>query len=334
MRIRDVIIIIAIILGLLSLLYLLEVFLLLFAAIVFAVFIRGIVDFVSLKLHVRHYLASLLIVIILVVAGVGGAFLVLPSTVQQLQTLSVEFPRAVGELQESLDEQGWIQFLLGQIENIDYEQLRATLAQQAFGTFSSVFGTLATFLIIAILGLYLAIDPYTYRDGFVRLFPKNKRQRTERILSELKTKLHNWLIAKSISMSIIGVLTFIGLLLLGIPLAVALAVIAAFFTLIPNVGPVLSAIPAVILAFVQGPQQALYVIILYVGIQAVETYLVTPLVERKTLALPPALILVAQIIFGIFFGLLGIVLATPLLLTAIVLIRRLYIEDVLNDTKL
>ena len=125
-------------------------------------------------------------------------------------------------------------------------------------------------------------------------------------------------------------LTTIGLWLLDVPLALVLGLIAALFTFIPNIGPILSAIPAVLFGLTVSPQQALYVGLLYGGIQVVESYLLTPLVQRKTIELPPALTLAAQVLLGVTFGGLGVALAAPLTAVTVVGTRMLYVEDALG----
>ena len=135
-------------------------------------------------------------------------------------------------------------------------------------------------------------------------------------------------------MTIIGVLTTVGLWIMGIPLALALGIIAAIFTFIPNIGPVLSAIPAVLLGLIDSPQQALYIAALYVGIQTVESLMITPLIQRKTVSLPPALTLSAQVLLGVILGGLGVALATPMAAAALVLTRMLYVDDTQTDASL
>jgi predicted PurR-regulated permease PerM len=132
-------------------------------------------------------------------------------------------------------------------------------------------------------------------------------------------------------MTAIGLLTGIGLALLGIPLAFVLAVIAALLTFVPNIGPVVSAVPAVLLGLIRSPGTALAVLGLYLGVQMVESYLLSPIIDRKTVYLPPAATIAAQLVMGVAAGLLGVALATPLLAVAIVLVRTLYVEDALGD---
>lgn len=127
-------------------------------------------------------------------------------------------------------------------------------------------------------------------------------------------------------MFIVGVLTTLGLWFLSIPMALTLGLLAAILTFIPNIGPIISAIPAILIAITQSPTSAVYVIALYIVIQAVESYVITPLIQGKTIAQPPALVIFSQLIMGLLTGFLGLSLATPLLAALSVIIKRIDVE--------
>lgn len=190
------------------------------------------------------------------------------------------------------------------------------------------FSELCCFLFI---GLFLAYDPQTYRNGLVRLIPIKKRKRAQEVLDEVTSTLRWWLVGKFFSMAIIGFFTTIGLWLLGVPLAITLGLIAAILTFVPNLGAILATLPAVLIAASQDLDKAFYVVILYIVIQTVESNVITPTIQEKTISLPPALTISAQLLMAILVGGLGLVLATPLTAMLVVLLRMLYIEDVLNE---
>jgi predicted PurR-regulated permease PerM len=133
-----------------------------------------------------------------------------------------------------------------------------------------------------------------------------------------------------VSMVEVGTLIAVGLWLLGVPLALTVALLTAALGFIPNIGPVVSAVPAVLLALTQGPAQALYVALLYLGVQSFDGYVVTPLVQQRTVSLPPALLLLAQVLLGVLLGGVALTLATPLAVVALVLVKKLYVEGVLE----
>lgn len=206
------------------------------------------------------------------------------------------------------------------------------LLSRVTGIASSALAALSGFVIVLFLGLYLALEPKLYIGGLVRLVPKPQRERAREVLAILYDTLKWWLVARFISMAAIGVLTWIGLAALGIPLAFVLAVLAAVLTFIPYVGPVLSALPPALLALADDPMKAVWVLVLFVGIQIVESYLVTPLIERKAVRLPPALTIPLQVLITLLAGTLGLLLASPLVAVAMVLVQTLYVEDTLGDT--
>jgi predicted PurR-regulated permease PerM len=123
------------------------------------------------------------------------------------------------------------------------------------------------------------------------------------------------------------VLTWLGLTLLGVPLALILAVLAGLLAFIPNIGPVIAAVPAVLLSLLEGPQMALYVALLYIGVQTVESYLITPFIQRRTVSLPPALTIAAQFLLGMQAGGFGLFVATPLAAVGLTLAQRLRSPD-------
>jgi predicted PurR-regulated permease PerM len=192
-------------------------------------------------------------------------------------------------------------------------------------------GALAAPLVILVIGVYLAVDPELYRRGLMSLVPRGRRDRAQQVLERTGEALWGWLWGRLFSMSLIGVTTFIGLWLLGIPIALSLALIAFVTNFIPYVGPLLSAIPAVLIALTVGPMQPVYVLLLYGGIQLVETNVITPVVEQKSVNLPPVLTVSTQMLAGLLFGPLGILFATPLAAMISVLVKTLYVEDVLGE---
>jgi predicted PurR-regulated permease PerM len=136
----------------------------------------------------------------------------------------------------------------------------------------------------------------------------------------------------------IGILTFIGLSILGIPMATTLAILAGLLNFIPNFGPILAAAPAVLVAFAPhgsqtdlNPSLALYTIIMYIIIQLLEGWVITPFFQQRAVELPPALIVIAQVLFAMLLGPLGLILATPMLAATLVLLRMVYVEDILGD---
>jgi predicted PurR-regulated permease PerM len=195
------------------------------------------------------------------------------------------------------------------------------------GSFSTTVGAIANFFIIIVTGIFLASSPKIYTRGFTKLFPVHFRPRLREVMDKTQYSLSLWMVAKLISMLVVGIFTAIGLKFLGMPMPYALALIAALFSFIPNIGPYLALAPAVLIALMQGGNMYIYVLILYFSIQIVESYLITPMIEKKMVHLPPALTLFWLVLLGIITGILGLILATPILAALIVIISELYVKD-------
>ena len=200
-----------------------------------------------------------------------------------------------------------------------------------FPVISSVFEAVAGILIIIFVAIYIAISPRTYYDGVIHLVPHPKRDRAHEVLTDLGETLRGWLTARLIAMVVIGVVTGGALALLGVRAAVALGVIAGLMELIPFYGPIIAAIPAIGVALVESPQQALYVVILYLLIQQFEGNLLTPLLLKSRLELPPVMTIVAVTSLGLIFGVIGMLAAEPLVASVMLLVRKLYVRDVIGD---
>jgi predicted PurR-regulated permease PerM len=311
-----------------------QVFLLVIAGILVAVFLSALAQWVQ-GLTKVSYRGSLGVVLLSIIAllWVSGYFAA-PSIGRQMDELADRLPRAIERLEKQINEYPWGRRLLSETKDKDALADAKNIFSRATGALSITLGFVASLVIVLFIGVYAAVEPSIYRRGFLVLIPTQHRDRTGEVVSGVVDTLQWWLIGKFISMTIIGVLTTVGLWIMGIPLALALGIIAAIFTFIPNIGPVLSAIPAVLLGLIDSPQQALYIAALYVGIQTVESFMITPLIQRKTVSLPPALTLSAQVLLGVIFGGLGVALATPMAAAALVLTRMLYVDDTETDAGL
>jgi hypothetical protein len=224
----------------------------------------------------------------------------------------------------------WTQAL--QNLNLGYPKLTELQIMSAVtAVFSTVMQSGINLFVTLFIGFYMAISPDTYLQGFTHLIPKSKRERGCEILSALGHALRWWLVGRFASMAIVGVLTTIALQLINMPLALVLGVIAGLFTFVPYIGPIMSAVPAVLVALLESPVMALYVIVIYFVVQFIEGNFITPLLMERAVSLPPAVLLLAQFSMGIFYGLFGVLLATPLTIVLIIMIQMLYVQDVNRD---
>jgi len=321
-------------LGLWLLAGLAQVALLAFGGVLLALFFRSISDFVARHTPLSPGLslaAVLAVLATLVAAAVAG---IAPKIASQLDQLIQTLPIAVDRMVADLRGYTWGRWLIDEASRLGDSLHAPRMLSQATSFLSSTLGILTGALVVLFIGLFVAAEPKLYRHGALRLFPPSARSRAAEILGETAHALRFWILGRVVSMTIIGVLTWIGLAVLGVKLALSLALLAAVLTFIPYIGPTLSVIPAALLGLLHSPQTALYVVALYLGVQLLESYLITPLVQRSAVKLPPALTLVAQIAMGLLVGALGVMFAAPLVVALIVLVKRAYVGDVLGDPEM
>ncbi len=194
----------------------------------------------------------------------------------------------------------------------------------------ALLSAVAGVVVIAFLGLYMAMQPAHYRGGLVRLFPPRRRRRIDEVLLKIGDALWAWTLGRLAAMALIAIGSTAGLWMIGIPLPVTLGVIAGFLNFVPNLGPLLASIPPILFGLQQGGNSALYVAGFYLALQVLESYCITPLIDQQQVRLPPALTLAGQLLLGMVAGFMGLLLATPLLAAAHVLVRELYVKDILE----
>lgn len=307
-----------------------QILLLLFVSILFALFLRSIADFFIAHTPLGPKTSLTITVVLFLTLAVGGVSLVAPGLAEQVDQLSTTFPQSLDQLERTIREKTWIPDAL--LPRNAFQMLQKQLMTgRALGMFSTVFGVAGGILVVFFVGLYLAASPDTYKEGLLTFFGPKRRDRVAEILLHLDSTLRWWLLGRVAAMSIVGVMIWIGLSVIGFPLALVLAIVAAVCEFVPYIGPFLAAIPAVILGATRGPQYALYVIAVYIVVQTIESYVMTPFIEKKTVWLPPAVTIMAQVLFGLLWGALGILVATPLTATIVVLTKKLYLEDVLGE---
>jgi predicted PurR-regulated permease PerM len=197
--------------------------------------------------------------------------------------------------------------------------------------FSGLLSTIISILVVLFLAFYFVADPDTHTRGIIRLVPIRIRPRAMEILRSLDRSLRNFLEAQVLLMLLTGVSTAIVLALMGVPLAGALGTITGLFSFVPNFGPLVSLVPIVAVALINTPQQLGLIIVVYYVLQFIQSQLITPLLMGQEVNLPPAVILLSQIVAGIFFGFLGLLLSVPLAAIGVTLVREIYIKDLLGD---
>ena len=323
---------IAVIVLLLLVWYAVNVLLLAFAGILLAVLLRGIASLISdyTRLPIGW---SLAVTILLIVTVIGlGIWYLAPKIAGQADNIMESLPRSVNNIEEKIRQYSWGRRLLEQMPAPEkmLSDRQDTLSRIT-GAFSTTFGILTDVIIVLFIGLYLAVNPKTYLSGIKHLFPLDKRKRAAEVLEEIGRALRWWITGQLIIMLAVGTLTFLGLWLIGLPFSLALAFLAGLFEFIPFLGPILAFIPIILLALLDSPTTALYATGIYLLVQQAESYLITPLVQKKAVELPPALTVFSVVLMGVLTGSLGVLLATPLMVVVLVTVRMVYVRDILGD---
>lgn len=305
--------------------------LLVFAGVLLAIFLSGMAMFIHHRAPVPRGVALALVVIGLVALLVGAGWLAGPRLADQTGQLSERLPQAVDQLRSALQEYGWGETLLASAPAPREAVGGSDVVSSVTGFFSTFLSGLTNLVIVVIIGLYLAANPSLYVNGAVHLVPIPKRERARELLSALGRGLRWWLIGRIASMVVVGALTAVGLLIIGVPLAFTLGFIAAVLSFVPYIGPIASAVPAMLVALAESTQLVLYVVLVYFAVQILESNLITPLIQKRAVELPPALLITAQVFAGLLAGILGIIVATPLAVATIIIVQVVYVEDILGD---
>jgi predicted PurR-regulated permease PerM len=305
-----------------------DVVLLAFAGALFAIVL------VRLAAPLQRWLsprAALAVVVVLLMVLVGlGAWLVGANVASELQQLSDTLPRAWQRMREWLGSHAAGRWLVQTLGAAAQEQPQGW-AERAVATVGRAFnGSLAaagSALLVLALGIYLAADPATYRRGALRLFEPAQRPRVAAALDAVTLSLSRWLKSQAVSMLAVGVLTAIGLTVLGLPLVFTLSVLTAALDFVPYLGSLAASVIIVAVAFGEGERQALAAAVMCLVVQQIEAYVVQPVAQRWAVRLPPALSLLSVLVFGLLFGLAGALLAVPLMVVVVTLVQQWRDDD-------
>jgi predicted PurR-regulated permease PerM len=319
------------ILGLALLLWSLRgLLILVFGAVLVAVILSLIAHPLRKRLRFPDW-AALLTAVVAVIGVFALAFMLFgQQAAEQASTLREAIPRAWETLLQRLEPLGLAEPVRQGIAGAQGTAGGGGVLAGVGRFVMSVGGGIADALLVIVGGIYLAAQPRLYRSGLLKLFPPGSRDNVERALDDSWTALRLWLVGRLVSMTFIGLLTGIGLWLLGIPGWLALAVIAFILEFVPFVGPILAAVPAILLALALDPVKALWVAALYLGIQQLEGNVIEPLVQQRAVDLPPALLLFAIVAGAFLFGPPGVIFAAPLAVVLFVMVKRLYVREALG----
>ncbi len=337
----------ALLLLIFSFYYLIHVWLIIFASVLTAVFLLSLVEYLTRLPWVGRHLARLphgvlLGVVVLGLLAIFSVFIALfgHELVSQLEDLKAMVPQAVDYLHQAL--KGYptaYEWLSSRDWVIELRNDPAAfLAQFSEGAMShlpsyvgGVLSGIGNLVIIMILGLFLAISPQVYRHSFIALVPKDNRDKAAYLLERSYRAMQQWLVGQFVVMSFVGVTTGVALWLMGIPFALALGFIAFLLDFVPVLGPWLSAVPILLLTLIVAPDMLLWVAVMIVVVQQLESYVVAPIIQHRMVDLPPVALLLSQIIMGSVTGILGIALAAPVMVVLIVWVQVVYVKFMLGD---
>lgn len=312
--------------------YAIDVVLLAFFSVLIAILLRTPANWLARHTPLGPNWAFGLVAVLAVSLLVGAGVLFGKGIAAQTLELSKQVPQIIESIREELRKHEWTSLIF------ELSQNAAEQSGQGFGfigqgvrLIGSTFGALGNVVIVVLIAAFLAAQPQIYVSGFLRLVAVRRRARVREVLETIGHVLQRWLVGQAFLMLLVALTTGTGLFLLGVPLALPLALLAGLLEFVPYFGPIIAGVPAVLIAFSQDPELAVKVIVLYVVVQSALGYLVEPYVQHKAVYLPPGLIIFSQILLGLIIGGLGLAVATPLAAATMVAVNMLYVEDVLGD---
>jgi predicted PurR-regulated permease PerM len=306
-----------------------EILFILFAGILLGVFLDGMVKIFTGYTPLSHAWAVGIVLLAFGSILVAIGWLIGHPLVDEMNRLYEHLSQGIQQIHSRLKEMTWLQPLIPETQTLLSNS--ANVLSGLTGFLSTSLGIVVNGIIILFVGIYLILHPAFYIENGLRILPPAKRERALEVITALGRGLRRWVYGRLATMAIVGVLTAIGLAIVGLDLAIPLGVIAGILAFVPYIGPILSIIPAVLVALAEGSSMVGSVLIVYLIVQTLESYLLTPLIQKQAVAIPPALLISVQVIMGVLVGSVGVMLATPMAVSVIILIQMLYMEDVLDE---
>ncbi len=300
-----------------------DLLLLAFAGILVALFLRAVTKLLERLTHLTSSVSYLATLLLLCGMIVGIVLLLVPGLTTQLSEIVSLLPQSLQQIEKPLLERAWGRELLDEMHRLlQGEAVRARIPQIA----GAVSNGAIDLVLIAAIGFFAALNPRGYREGTLILIPEPTRARIRRTARALHEQLMWWLLGQALSMSLMGVACGIGLWLLGVRLPWTLGLMTGVAVFIPYAGTITAGIPSVLMGLQRSPQTALYVLIFYTALHLLEGYALTPYVQRRTVRLPPVLMILSQFLMWNVAGVLGVALAAPLTTAGIALVKEAYLH--------
>ncbi|CAN5358740.1 AI-2E family transporter [soil metagenome] len=300
-----------------------RVIILLFAGTLIAGYFRGLSGFIGRRTGWSSKLTLPIAIVGTLFILAGITWLIGSEASSQTTELKEALPGAIENVKNFLNETDVGRAMSDKLSELEGSNDLSTYVSFLF---RSTFGFLGDILIILIIGIFFTASPRLYIDGLLQLIPPAGREKGENVVQNLGSGLKKWLAGKFLAMLAVFILTAVGLLIIGVPMWLALALLAGILNFVPNFGPIAAGIPAVLIALAISPATAGIVAILYLVVQLLESGLINPMAQKKLIKIPPALIIISQLLVGALTGIWGVILATPLVLVVIILVRELYVK--------
>jgi predicted PurR-regulated permease PerM len=303
------------------------VLMLAFGGVVLATAVRAAALPLSERLHISRTWAVGIVFALLIALVIGGGYLFGKQIASETTQLWSAVKEATGKVEALLNETAFGTWL---VENVRGAADPEAMSKVFKGTVT-VFGGIADLLLVLFLALYFAVDRATYRTGLLLLLPEGARTRVGKALDDAGKALRMWLVGQLAAMLVVGLLTGFGLWLAGVPMAIPLGILSGILDFVPFIGPLVAAVPGILVGFSQGPQVALYAALVYLAVQFVEGNIVMPMAQKWAVEMPPVVGLLAIVAFGMVFGPLGLLFGMPLAVVTLVLVQRLWLPAANGD---
>lgn len=310
------------------LLSLVDVLLLVFAALVLATVFSAMTDRLCRFTGMKRGLALSLCVTLVLGIFVAVFWLFGAQLVNEFATIRASIPPALAQMQQALDQIG-----LGEPARRVLESGQANIGQYLprAGGYVLTAGTVLTNIVLLLVGaIFIASDPALYRRGFLLLIPRRGEDTAAAALDDASRGLRGWMVGQALSSAFVALFTWGGLSLIGVPAAAGLGLLAGLLDVIPMIGPIIAAVPAVLLAFTASPSAAGWTVGLFILIQQLQGNILLPMIQEQAVNVPPAVLLFAIFAAGSLFGIVGVILAAPLTVVAYVLVQRIYVRTLLG----
>ncbi len=320
--------------------YAVNILMLVFVGVLLGIIFRSLRDIVSKYSRIPTTPSLVIVIVFFLSLIIGSGFLLAPGVYDQASMMYEQVPEEWNNIKQQIWQYDW-----GKEVARENPEAKDIMENESDGTgedndmtrgildmFSVTAGAMTSTVLVFVIAIYIAAEPEVYTGGLLRLIPIDKRLLAIKIMDETALTMQWWLVGQLLSMLILGTITTLGLWLMGMPYSLILGIFTALMTFIPNLGPILAGIPTLLVALTVSPEMALYVAIFYIGLQSIEGYFITPMIHRKAINVSPVLIITFQFLLYYLVGFIGVFVAMPLLAFLMILIQRVYVEEILGDS--